>query len=139
MLIEMSQSKSQNLPCGVIVSRILFVDDSEMVRTVFGRTLSEAGFNVDVVEDAEQALESLNNNPTYDLICTDLNMPGMNGLDMMQKIHEQLPSLPFVVLTTESHSTHKDRAKLHGARAWVAKTSSPDQLVKVIQKVLSPS
>ena len=119
------------------MARILLVDDSEIVLTLFGRALEDAGFLVDTAEDAEKAMDRVSQQPQYDLICTDLNMPGMNGMDLMKLIHEQMPSVPFVVLTTESHPTHKEKAKTLGARAWIPKTASPEQLVSVVRKVLA--
>jgi len=65
---------------------VLVVDDSETVRQVLQLTLSNAGFDVIEAEDGDDALNKLSNAPVVDMLITDLNMPNMDGLELIKKI-----------------------------------------------------
>jgi two-component system, chemotaxis family, chemotaxis protein CheY len=74
----------------------------------------------------------------YDLIVTDLNMPNMNGLDMIRSLR-QLPAYtgtPVIFLTTESDGEIKQQAKEAGATGWLTKPFDPETLIKITRKVL---
>jgi len=74
----------------------------------------------------------------FDLIVTDLNMPNMNGLEMIESLR-QSPAhtgVPIIFLTTESDADMKARAKAAGATGWVTKPFDPENLVKIVRKVL---
>ena len=88
---------------------ILVVDDSETVRQVLQLTLSNAGFNVVEAIDGVDALNKLAEVKTVDMVITDLNMPNIDGLELIQKIREEGSHrfTPIVMLTTESSEEKK--------------------------------
>lgn len=73
----------------------------------------------------------------FDLIVTDLNMPNMNGLEMIEALRQSPTNtgIPILFLTTESDADMKTRAKAAGATGWVTKPFDPENLVKIVRKV----
>ena len=116
---------------------ILVVDDSETVRQVLQLTLVNAGFDVVEAEDGLAALDRLACN-SVDMIITDLNMPNMDGLDLIKKVREDGAHrfTPIVMLTTESAKNKKQAGREAGASGWIVKPFKPEQLLKVVKLVL---
>lgn len=118
-------------------ANILTVDDSASIRMTTKIALSNAGYQV---TEAVDGLDGLNKakSADFDLIVTDLNMPNMNGLAMIEALR-QSPAhtgIPIIFLTTESDADMKSRAKAAGATGWITKPFDPEQLVKIARKVL---
>lgn len=117
---------------------ILVVDDSETVRQVLQLTLSNAGFEVVEAVDGVDALAKLTEAKSIDMIITDLNMPNMDGLQLIKNIREQgnYRFTPIVMLTTESSEGKKQAGREAGASGWIVKPFKPEQLLKVVKMVL---
>jgi two-component system, chemotaxis family, chemotaxis protein CheY len=116
---------------------ILTVDDSASIRQMVGFTLRQAGFQVVEATDGKHGLQIAQSTQAA-LVITDLNMPNMNGLELIQALR-QLPAykfVPILMLTTESDDTKKQAGKNAGATGWIVKPFNPEQLLKVIAKVL---
>jgi two-component system chemotaxis response regulator CheY len=118
-------------------AHILTVDDSASIRMTTKIALTNAGYQV---TEAVDGLDGLNKakSAAFDLIVTDLNMPNMNGLAMIQALR-QSPAhtgIPIIFLTTESDAEMKSQAKAAGATGWVTKPFDPENLVKIARKVL---
>ncbi len=116
---------------------ILVVDDSETVRQVLQMSLANAGFDVIEAEDGVDALSKLSG-AQVDMLITDLNMPNMDGLDLIKKIREEGSHrfAPIVMLTTESSEEKKLAGREAGASGWIVKPFKPEQLLKVVKMVL---
>ena len=74
----------------------------------------------------------------FDMIITDLNMPRMDGLTMIRELRK-MPSqsgIPIIFVTTESDESLKAQAKAAGATGWLIKPFQPDQIIRIVQKVL---
>ncbi|RJQ77192.1 MAG: response regulator [Desulfobacteraceae bacterium] len=117
--------------------KIATVDDSASVRQMVSFTLKGAGYEVIECHDGQDALDKINGAGVHMLI-TDLNMPNMNGLDLIKALRAtpKFKFLPIVFLTTESQADKKDAAKAAGATGWIVKPFKPDQLLAVVKKVL---
>lgn len=117
---------------------VLVVDDSETVRQVLQLTLNNAGFDVIEAEDGDDALAKLGSAPAVDMMITDLNMPNMDGLELIQKIRGDSKHrfTPIVMLTTESSEEKKRAGREAGASGWIVKPFKPEQLLKVVKTVL---
>jgi two-component system chemotaxis response regulator CheY len=115
---------------------ILTVDDSISVRQVVVFALRDAGYNPIEARDGREALLKLS--ADVRLVITDLNMPQMDGLDLIRHIRAGSANkyVPILVLTTESQQTKKQEAKFAGATGWIVKPFRPEQLVAVVQRVL---
>lgn len=123
------------------MSRVaLVVDDSISMRQMVSFTLKGAGFEVVEGGNGQEALSKLAAAPggKVDLIITDLNMPVMDGLTFIKNVRTQPSSkfTPILMLTTESGDGKKAEGKAVGATGWIVKPFQPDQLLRVIQKVL---
>ena len=120
--------------------RILIVEDSTMVRITVKRTLLKVDFQVDEAKDGQIGLDmaiASADNP-YDLILTDLNMPNMDGLTMIQNIRAipACAATPIVMLTTESGEGKKSIGHESGVSAWLVKPFEPDALIEVVGGML---
>lgn len=118
-------------------ANILTVDDSASIRMTTKIALSNAGYQVTEAVDGQDGLAKAKG-AAFDLIVTDLNMPNMNGLEMIEALR-QSPAhtgIPIIFLTTESDADMKARAKAAGATGWLTKPFDAENLVKIVRKVL---
>lgn len=116
---------------------ILIVDDSAIMRKIVLRALTLAGLEFQIVleaGDGAEALELLRTH-TVELIMCDINMPIMNGLDLLKNLRAQNLAIdvPVVMVTTESSAEHVRQAVAVGASGYIRKPFTPDQ---VKQKVI---
>ncbi|MGB0129076.1 MAG: response regulator [Rhodocyclaceae bacterium] len=117
---------------------ILIVDDSATMLMSLKATLEMNSFNVETAEDGVKALGKLKGGVKPDLIITDINMPNMNGIELIQGARA-LPGMrftPILALTTESQQAKREEAKKLGATGWLVKPLSGSDLLKVIKQVL---
>ena len=117
---------------------ILIVDDSATMVLSVKSTLEMNGFNVVTASDGVQALAKLKGGIKPDLIITYVNMPNMDGLELIRNV-KTLPGFrftPILTLTTESQSAKRDQAKQLGATGWLVKPVSGPDLIKVIKQVV---
>jgi two-component system, chemotaxis family, chemotaxis protein CheY len=120
-----------------MTASILTVDDSSSIRVAIKIALTGAGYSVVEAENGADGIAKANAG-NFDLIVTDLNMPVMDGLTMIEELRK-MPAhmgVPILFLTTESDEGMKARAKAAGATGWLTKPFDADQLVKVAKKVL---
>jgi len=119
------------------MANILTVDDSPSIRQMIKVTLAPAGHNVTEAGDGAQGLEKAKANK-FDLVITDLNMPVMNGIELIKALRAQssLSGMPIVFLTTESADAVKQQAKAAGATGWITKPFRPEQLLAVVGKLV---
>lgn len=116
---------------------ILAVDDSASMRQMVRYTLEGAGYKVLQASDGIEALE-LAKNGTADLVLTDVNMPRMDGIELVRELRalSNYKFVPMLVLTTESGQETKMRGKQAGATGWIVKPFNPGQLLATIARVL---
>ena len=79
--------------------RILVVDDEEAIRDTCKRALEWAGYRVDVCQNVQEALELLDKEEDYELVLTDLNLPGLNGLELISEIKKKHPRCKTLLMT----------------------------------------
>ena len=115
---------------------VLAVDDSKTMRDMVTFTLKEAGYNALEAEDGKAALNVLSGN-AVDAVITDLNMPNMNGFELIRALRSDPKHkfTPILMLTTEGDDTKKQEGKSAGATGWLVKPFNPQKLVEVIKKV----
>jgi two-component system chemotaxis response regulator CheY len=116
---------------------ILAVDDSASMRQMVRYTLESAGYKVVQAADGVEALELAKQAPA-DLVLTDVNMPRMDGIQLVRELRalESYKFTPMLVLTTESGQETKQRGKQAGATGWIVKPFNPEQLLATIARVL---
>jgi two-component system, chemotaxis family, chemotaxis protein CheY len=117
---------------------ILTVDDSASIRQAIKLALSGEGYRVTEAVNGAEGLEKADAG-VFDLIVTDLNMPVMDGLTMIRELRKRAAQagVPILFLTTESDDEIKQQAKAAGATGWLTKPFDPEQLVRVVKKVLA--
>jgi len=121
------------------MKKVMIVDDSRTVRQQVVAALAPAGFEVLEAQDGLEALDRIKLTPDLALIICDLNMPRMNGLEMLGIARETAAiSIPVVMLTTEGRTDLIEKAKRAGARGWLVKPFKPDQLIAVARKLTTP-
>ena len=115
---------------------ILVVDDSVLVRQQVSRALNAAQFETVVAIDGVEALEKLEAHH-ISLIISDVNMPRMGGIELLNELKERRSAVPVIMLTTEGQETLVAQAKRAGAVAWILKPFKPELLVQAVQKLTS--
>lgn len=122
---------------------ILIVDDSETVRAVLARTLEMAGVAVTTLYQASNGIEALAlmKGHWIDLVFSDINMPGMGGVEMIEKMQESdlLATVPVVVVSTEGSKTRIDDLLSKGVRAYIRKPFTPEKVKAVVEELLGES
>jgi two-component system chemotaxis response regulator CheY len=117
---------------------IFLVDDSATILLSISGILTKAGYAVEKAANGEEALKKFNAGIKIDLLITDLNMPGINGIELIKKVR-QLPAykfVPILFLTTESQQSKKVEAKAAGASGWIVKPATADDLLNTIKLVI---
>lgn len=117
--------------------KAITIDDSASMRQMVRLTLKQSGFEVLEAENGKAALDMLRATQV-DLIICDVNMPIMNGIETTRQLRA-LPNYkrtPIVLLTTESEDGKKMEGRQAGATGWIIKPFQPNQLQKVVQRVL---
>ena len=117
------------------VKKVLVVDDDPVVGKSFDRVLSGKGYAVITARNGEEALNKLRNE-TYDVVFTDIKMPGMNGLEVAERVRASQPWLPVVIVTGYGTDAYEARAKAAGVSGFLHKPLSPEMIEGSAQKAL---
>jgi CheY-like chemotaxis protein len=107
--------------------KVLVVDDDPVVGKSFNRVLSGKGYVVVTAEDGYDALQKLQTE-SYDVVFTDLRMPGMNGLEVAEQVKARQPWTPVVIVTGYGSRRSEDRARAAGVTSFVHKPLSPEMI-----------
>ncbi|MDD0839796.1 response regulator [Curvibacter sp. HBC61] len=121
-----------------MAKNILVVDDSATMTLSLKSSLELNGFKVDSASDGFAALDKLKRGFKPDLIITDINMPRMDGMELIRQV-KALPGMrftPILTLTTESDARKRDECKKLGATGWLVKPVSGPDLVKIVKQVV---
>ncbi len=116
------------------LNRILVADDEESIRWVLSKALKQKGFSVDLAHDGRQALELIKDN-CYDLAILDIKMPGITGLDLLEKVRELNSDLLMVIMTAEASMKNAVDAMKRGAYDYITKPFDLDVIDAIIEKV----
>jgi DNA-binding NtrC family response regulator len=114
---------------------VLVIDDERGVRTLCADVLTRAGHNVTTAVSAEEAF-ALPQIHAFDLILADVNLPGMDGIAFCKKLHAARPDLPVILITGFPSIESAVRGMKDGARDYVTKPFSPDELRLVVARAL---
>ncbi|BEV71897.1 MULTISPECIES: response regulator [unclassified Paludibacterium] len=120
-----------------MAKKILTVDDSASIRQMVSFTLKSAGYDVSEAVDGQAGLTTAQS-AHFDLVLTDQNMPGMDGLSLVRALRK-LPaygSTPILMLTTESSEQMKTMGRAAGATGWLVKPFDPQKLLDVVKRLV---
>lgn len=120
------------------MKKIMLVDDSATILLSIGAVLAKEGYAVEKAGNASEGLSKLGGGYRPDLLITDLNMPGMDGIEFIRKVRKSpnLRFMPILFLTTESQQTKRAEAKAAGASGWLVKPTSAQQLIDTVRLVM---
>lgn len=117
--------------------KILLADDHTVVRKGLIQILMDEFTLTDFTEVSNgNELILAARNGDWDIIITDLSMPGRNGLDTLKQLRSELPSIPVLVLSIHSEDQYAVRVLKAGASGYLTKESAPDELVKAVRQIL---
>jgi len=121
--------------------RALIVDDSSVMRKIVERSLRQAGINLTEVFEAGNGAEALSvlQEKQVDLILCDINMPVMDGLEFVKQLSgvENAKGVPVIMITTEGSESHVVQALSCGARGYIRKPFTADQVKEQVVPVLA--
>jgi CheY-like chemotaxis protein len=117
-----------------VAKKILVVDDEEPIRMLYKSELEEEGYDVTLASNATEALEKVESTP-LDLIILDIKMPGMNGIEAMQKIVGKKGNIPIIVNSAYPH--FKESFMTWVADEYVVKSSNLQELKDKIRQLLN--
>ena len=119
---------------------LLIVDDSNSMRAVIKKIVTISGFQMDKCLEANNGREAMDLLSTnwIDIIISDINMPEVNGLELMDQLkkNDTLKEIPVIMITTEGSSERMQEAFKRGAKGFVKKPFLPDEIKKVLYDVI---
>lgn len=118
-------------------NRLMFVDDEEGVRVSWKRYFENRGFSVATAPDGASAIEELSQKPA-DVVVSDLRMPGIDGLQLLEWINERQPDTRFILFTGYGDQATERRARELGVESYLEKPVAPDVLAHAIDVALDP-
>jgi len=111
--------------------RALLVDDDDQWLSAHARILGKHGYGVETAKDAETALVALQRT-SFDVLVSDITMPGVSGIDLLQRIRADGNDIPVVLVTGDPHIDTAIEAMEHGAVRYIAKPVQPGELVRAV-------
>jgi two-component system, chemotaxis family, chemotaxis protein CheY len=121
-----------------VPKKVLVVDDSPTVRQQVSLALKQAGFEVLEATDGADGVAKVGSDPSIGMVILDVNMPRMNGLEMLETIKAggANAGIAVIMLTSEGQQSLIDRAKKAGAKGWIVKPFKAELLVAAVKKLL---
>ena len=117
------------------IPQVLVIDDDAVVGHSFERVLTDKGYEVDTALSGEEGLKDMDNTD-YDVIFTDIKMPGMDGIEVAERIKAKCPWTPVVVITGYGTEENEARASVLGVNGFVRKPLTPEMIESITLKAL---
>lgn len=118
-------------------ARVLVIDDDEIIGRSFDAVLSDKGYNITTAKDGEEGLQDVNSTEDFDVVFTDIVMPGVDGLTVAEKIKQRCPWTPVVVITGYGSKENEERASVLGVNGFVRKPLTPEMIENVTLKAIN--
>jgi len=119
------------------MAEIIIVDDAASTRQMVSLILKEEGYEVIEAVDGKDALEKFN--PSVKMVITDLNMPNIDGIELIKRIraNSDYKSIPIIMLSSESEEEKKQESRSAGATDWIDKPVSIRKIIEVVNRFLT--
>lgn len=121
-----------------LLHKVLVVDDDPVVGKSFNRVLSQKGYVVITAANAQEALSKVQEGE-YDVVFTDIRMPGMNGIELTERLRIERPWTPVVIVTGYGSKANQDKAAAAGVSSFLQKPLSPEMIEESLTKALLES
>jgi DNA-binding response OmpR family regulator len=115
------------------MKKILVVDDEENIRLLYKEELHDEGYQVDVAANAEEALEKIHSEKP-DVITLDIKMPGMDGIELMEKLKKEKTDIPIILCS--AYGRYKQDFRVWSSNAYVVKSADLGELKVTIRDIL---
>jgi two-component system chemotaxis response regulator CheY len=119
--------------------KILVVDDSITILELVAEALEPEGFVTLQALDGQDALEKLAKHDDIALVMSDVNMPRMSGLELLEAARQRGIEVPFVMLTTEAQPELIERARSLGVKGWLVKPVKAQALASTVKALVQPN
>src|SRR5690606_23797640 len=110
-----------------VARNVWIIDDDSSIRWVLGRALSKESFTIESFENADDALARLGGGEDPDVIVTDIRMPGTSGLELLERLHHEVPDMPVILMTAHSGLDSAVAAYQGGAFEYLPKPFDIDE------------
>ena len=115
------------------MERILIVEDERNILSLLSRLLRGEGFHAEAAKSFEEAVSKLSAGPAFNLVLTDLRLPGRSGLDLLNRVKEEDPELPVIIMTAYGSIENAVEAMRAGAANYLTKPIESDELLAVVK------
>jgi DNA-binding NtrC family response regulator len=119
-----------------MANRLLIIEDEETLRESLNRIFSKDGYEVETAGSAETGLELIESG-TFDVIISDIILPGMDGIQLLNKVHENIPDQIFIVMTAYASLETAIRALRAGAYDYIMKPVMHEEIKQVVRNALN--
>jgi DNA-binding NtrC family response regulator len=116
--------------------QVLVIDDDAVIGRSFDRVLSDKGYEVSTALNGEEALKDMENTE-YDVVFTDIKMPGMDGIEVAERIKARCPWTPVVVITGYGTTENEAKASVLGVSGFIRKPLTPEMIENITLKALN--
>jgi len=116
--------------------QVLVIDDDAVVGRSFDRVLSDKGYEVSTALSGEEAMDTIDETK-FDVVFTDIKMPGMDGLEVAERIKARCPWTPVVVITGYGTADNEEKASVLGVSGFVRKPLTPEMIESVTLKAMN--
>jgi two-component system, chemotaxis family, chemotaxis protein CheY len=120
------------------MKKVLLVDESRSIRSVYAEVIQQAGFEAIAVSDAKAALQHIVEHGTPSLIVTEVNLPGISGLELCKRVRAVSKDLPFLIMSAQSDKDLIAVAKSMDIQGWLLKPVEPEYFLNKLNAVLGP-
>lgn len=118
------------------MANILLIDDANTIRKVCAHILTQSGHVVRTAASAQEGIRDIVENGAPDLIVTDIDMPGMDGLELCNRIRKTGATVPILVITSYSDKEMIQQAKILNLAGWLLKPVTPEALIQKVNSAL---
>jgi DNA-binding NtrC family response regulator len=115
--------------------KVLLVDDEPGILRMFRTALAGAGFDIEEASDGRLALERLAKE-SFDVVVSDINMPGYGGLELLRSVHGKYPDMPMIMMTGKPSVDTSNKAMEHGAVRYLIKPVFPAALKDAVERAI---
>lgn len=121
--------------CIDMTQRVLIAEDDRELRELLALVLENAGYQVCQCCNGQQLLTRLTEQPSFDLVISDIRMPGLNGLEVLARRNRNMRQIPFICMTAFGDEQTHRKARHLGAAAVIDKPFDLDEMMKLIAHV----